>query len=431
MNKLKLALVTAGLLTLGGITVWSIVFVLGTQRRTQAVALVRRSISAGEYSDALKEATELLDGAPDWTEARWLAARSAFGAGRRDRAMSLLAPLFKAGDDEAAGEQVMGIARSLLEEGRIKDGEAILRRAAGMRCISTQAMQMLVDIYVAEGRWDAARRCIFQLLAREECRVDDLLFLVDPAEKPPSPRQRRLTDAAQPHPILDLARARQAIARSDWPTARTLLANVLALYPHLRCAEGLYGRALVETGDWKALDEWSEVVASRDVNHPDAWIALARAAETHQRPERAARAYWEALRRRTDDIEALDRLADILEDLDPEASKAYRERARSVSKLAKTGRRVGRESDRDPPLRGMALLCESMGRYWEAWAWQSEVAERDPTNVTAKEALRRLRSRLADDLPPVVERLDVSLRYRCDRYPLPITATTVPVSARP
>ncbi len=209
---------------------------------------------------------------------------------------------------------------------------------------------------------------------------------------------KRNPDDLRPRYPLALAAAYEG----RWDDVARELAEVTAKHPQFSAAWALYGRALVELDREAALLQWQQRLPPGTDGWATYWVAAGIWAEKQNRPDLAALAFSEAVRRDDCHGEALTHLAANLAQLGRSGdAKRIAKRAEDVNTMHDSVESLfsWRKNSQKAAL-AIAKAMGQLGRPWEAEAWaRASLGMTQEIESGAPQTHRDLRGKLASTTP--------------------------------
>ncbi len=148
--------------------------------------------------------------------------------------------------------------------------------------------------------------------------------------------------------------------------------------------------------------EWHRALPTSCEAHPDVWVARGLWARKQSDLRGAARCFWEALRRQPDHRRATTQLGQVLLTMQPSDATAYQQRALQLQRLHDIVIELHKQYPQFKPealelVHEAGVLCESLGRLWEAAGWSLVALQLDPASTWPQELLAKLKPRLNED----------------------------------
>ncbi len=336
-------------------------------RRTAEFALLVSALSSGNYSEALKLASSIVDEWPDQVEGHMFKGAALIGLGRRDEAREAFAAAIDLDPDSS--QPYLVLARLDWERGDGTRAIATLERARALHAQDPLVLFALADIRFAQTEYKKAEALLTELVA---VRPEDATVRVWLAKSrialgdregawtalrsalalDPEHAEARLLLSAQLGLEGELKEARELFAplRETAPGAP----EVLAQEGWFRMQEGdyegaaeHYGRALARRADrswttqlflarWRAgnhdasvatLEDWlSDHPEDNEIRH-----LLANALMQSENESRSIAVYRDLLASDGDDVIALNNLAWLLRNADPESALELSHRAKLLA----------------------------------------------------------------------------------------------------
>ena len=389
----------------------------------QLLRSARRALTALDFTLAEQTAKKVPAAALEFNDAMLIAGEAATKQDRYEQAI-----LYYARVPSGAGEQT-ATARYcagdlLFQLGQASDAEVQYRLALAARPDDAWTHEQLASLLTSFGRhWEALPH-LFQLVLMQQASIEQLLLLGDPdaiIELPENLPKFQSRAPDDPLPVIALARA--AFDRDDLTDATRLAREVIDSHPRQIEAWAILGRALAEAADDKAaFFDWHARVPEPAQAHPNVWVARGIWANRHNESEVAARCFWEAVRRSPNSRIANYHLGRTLINLDPlqiHTATPFLDRAERLEELRNVLNMVYRQRTSLVPIQETAQRMESLGRLWEAAAWQQVALTIQPNLASAKADLRRLAARLSPQLPLVLAAANPATRSDFPVFPLP------------
>jgi tetratricopeptide (TPR) repeat protein len=388
----------------------------------QLLRSAKRALTAGDFAIAEQTAEKIAAGSLEFNDAMLIAGEAATKLNNYEQAIAHYSRIpTGAGEQTATARYCTGDL--LVQLGQASDAEKQYRLALAARPDDVWAHEQLSSLLVSFGRhWEALPH-LFQLLQMQQASIEQLLLLGDPDASIELPAdlpkyQNRVPD--DPLPVIALARA--AFDQDELDEAARLARQVVDGHPRQIEAWAVLGRALAEAvDDGTAFLDWHAGLPESAQTHPGIWVARGIWANHHNESRVAARCFWEAIRRSPNSRIANYHLGRTLINLDPQTDVAapFLERAEQLEDLRNVLNMVYRQHTSLVHILDVARRMESLGRLWEAAAWQQVALKIQPNLPSAQADLRRLAARLSPALPPVLPTANPTSRSDLSDYPLP------------
>ncbi len=233
---------------------------------------------------------------------------------------------------------------------------------------------------------------------------ESLLVLADPERVEPDAEVCRKMLQRNPQDLRpEYSLARLDATKLDWQSVIKRLEPVLQQHQDFVPAFALYGRGLIERGEYEKIPAWQLGCPAGADACPDYWLVAGAWGQYQGRHEEAVRAFWEALR--ADEIghpEALTRLLLSLKEIGREREAEIV--ALQISKYStlrdalKT--HLERNSSSQCAAMGVAAAMMDLGRIWEGEGW-ARLAANLPNEPLAdfRERYLAIRSQLTTETP--------------------------------
>ncbi len=286
-----------------------------------------------------------------------------------------------------------------------------------------EAHRRLAAVFDACGRrWDAVPHHL-AAISKMQFSLKELLLLGNPDEpwldKEILPAA---TIACSSDPLVVLGNGYQQIAAERLQDATERIRTALRLSDG-KCIEcyALLGTTLFDQGELAQLKDWINSRPEKSDTHSEVWFAIGQWAQATNQPEAAVRCYWETLRRRPEKRRANFQIGQILKKLGrSEEAKPYLERAAQLTELHDLMRPVYASGAGADLMKDIAARLESIGRLWEAWAWNLAITRFAPSDNGAAESVVRLRKRLVPGATPqTLKEFNLALSSDFSGFPLP------------
>ncbi len=416
----------------------------------QQAGSIEAAYQQGEYERVIALTEELLRRQADRPDSVMLGARAALRLKRAELALQLLERgrprLPEAGSVSVLqAKRLSGYGRLRAEVAlqlkRLGTAERAYREAVQWNARDMDSRERLAMLLIMLGRFREARPLLLDLLRDGHIREPILTVLgtgnpVFHAEEVLQASLRNEPEYVWPH----LGLARVAIAERRFEAARRHLQAVIRVYPRQTESLALLGEVAIEHPPQdlgEQLKKWSERLEPDADQDAGIWKVRGLWALRQGDYPAAARAFAEAVRRDPCDVATISRLAGSLSATgDADAARAVAQYARRLEALD-TACHLMRESGASyHTVARVALLCEQLGRYWEAYAW-GQLFRRRPAPTPADPArggppadyleagqtiagvLRRVDGKLSPDLPRVATTSLPTRTIDLAKYPVP------------
>ncbi|MCP3693517.1 MAG: hypothetical protein GY917_15055 [Planctomycetaceae bacterium] len=231
----------------------------------------------------------------------------------------------------------------------------------------------------------------------------------------------RQANTSDPLPLLGLARIH--IDRNQVSEARKLLQQVIEGVPGNSEAQAWLGVTLLD--DPKAFLQWQQQLPTEADKHPEIWVTRGKWALQNKQTREAIRCFWEAVAREPNHRLANYQLGQLLlETGQDEQARVFLQRAEQLSELMKlvgiVGMRRGPLTPADEKeVQSIVSLAESLGRFWESWAWAKIALLKNPRSTWPTLAIQRAVFELEQDSPVTLARFNPTREVNLADYPLP------------
>lgn len=231
----------------------------------------------------------------------------------------------------------------------------------------------LVGLAAMIGRNDLLVQPLRWLTQRGQCDAETLQVLADPQRVQPDEDICRWALKQCPED----QRAQYGLALLDakelnWPAAAKRLEPVVRQHPDFIPAYVLYGRALIELGEYSKIPAWHSKTPPDVEQSAPFWVVAGMWAEQHKQYRSAARAFWQALR--LDDTgtpESLTGLSSNLRQIgDIESADLVAKQSQKFSRMRDALKtHLERHGESQESALRVADAMLDMGRIWEAELW--------------------------------------------------------------
>jgi tetratricopeptide (TPR) repeat protein len=322
---------------------------------------------------------------------------------------------------ETAVSAQFGSGEILIHQGRLSDGEALLRRALACDPEHLHSHFRLAFVLGMTGRrWESVPH-ILRLMRADRFSSEHLIILGDVERVLVS--GDLLTwclQAAPDDPLALLGEARVAVATNELPKALQLLKRVVAALPGEVEAQVRLGALLLETGRREEFVQWQAGLMPAADAHPETWVIRGLWFLEQNETPAAVRCFWEAVSRDPDHRLANYRLGAALRgEHAREQAAPFLDRAEKLQHFETLIDRLFRNPDDVESMRQASFVADSLGRLWEAWGWARLALATDPTLDWPHEQITRLEPLLKPDLPRTVPAQNPARQVDLSSYVLP------------
>jgi tetratricopeptide (TPR) repeat protein len=382
-----------------------------------------RALASGDFRMAEQWASKFDAAAPEFSDAMLIAGEAATKLDHYEQAIGYYDRIAStAGEQTATARYCAGDL--LFQLGRAGDAEQRYREALAVRPDDRFALEQLSTLLASFGRqWEALPQ-VFQLVRMQQVSLDHLLLLGDPDASVALPDNLEKFEELSPDdPLPRLARARSAFEHEEFADAARLAREVIESHPQQIEAWALQGRALAEPADDRAAFlDWYSRLPDAARAHPGVWVAQGLWADRNREPQVAARCFWEAILRSPNSRIANYHLGRTLLNLDSgtaQTSNVFLERAERLEELRNLLNLVYRQPTNPQHIVDVADRLESLGRLWEAVAWQRIAVSLEPNSGATLADWRRLATRLLPQMPDVLDAANPAKIRDLSDLPLP------------
>ncbi len=220
------------------------------------------------------------------------------------------------------------------------------------------------------GRWQCVPH-LMDLLKRKRWSVESLAILAD-VERPIEQQELVLfCEQARPtDPYVQLASAAHQVIDGKLDLARAKLEALTKAHPDFLLAQDHLGETLLGLNDFTTLKAWNEGLPNQAELSATVWYVRSQMAKAAGKLDLAAGCLAKALEIAPEHRQACYQLGQVLAKLaDPIAESVIR-RAELQLEMSQHLDKI--LSSQGADLQAMKLVtegCNSLGRYWEAWAW--------------------------------------------------------------
>jgi len=284
----------------------------------------------------------------------------------------------------------------LMSLGQPAEAEQSYRRALRDDPESIEAHQGLAVVYGLSGQWwRQIPHRLAMIRADKQRRVDLFSMALAENSMEVSLDVARLRQVSPDDPLVLLAAARLAVEEEEYQTAATMLQSCIRTVPELFQAHVRLGELYHESGNEREFQAWSRSLPAAANAHPTTWVLRGKWALIHSTPEVALRCFCEAIERDANQPDALYQAGQILTAMrrDEDASP-FLQRSRILQEFLNTAKIVDADDDL-MAMQRVAALAEKLGNTWEAYGWSALAMLHPQQPAWAKEAVGRMRPRLA------------------------------------
>lgn len=373
----------------------------------------------GDFRSAERSALTIPRDHPDRDAALAVAGEAAAKDHRAEDAVGHYQALAKR--QRQSGALPLGLfyaAEAYRDAGRLADAESLYRQFlqfAPQHMLTNERLAFLASI--SGRRWESVPY-YFVLVQSGKAEITELVLFGDldrPIEQRPY-----LEACAKKVPndaLVSLGLASHALWEGQAADAFSQLKKIVDASPDVIAAQAMLGELLVNARDQEFI-AWHNRLPAHAEENPDIHYVRGLWARKHNQLQMAARCFWESIRRAPTNRRATFQLGQVLRSLNHPASEVVERRSKQLIQLTqRIDQSLRANSQREEPIREIALLLEQIGRLWEAAAW-GIIARRDfPDATWVEPILTRIGSQLSNDLPLVLDRENLALRLDLSAYP--------------
>ncbi len=422
------------------------------RRGQESLEDVRRflenALQKGAYQQTFKAASDVVRDDPTQGGIAYLGALAAVQIKRFDDALQLVDVAIEHHDKAPASLDALWAFKGLVlwSLERAGDAESSYRKALRIDPHNEAARERLAFVLMLSGRgWETFP---YRVAALQENRIrrEDLVVLASHQELLAiRPLLEKLIQASPNDPVPLLGLACWSIEQGDWQRAERYLKRVMAIRPREPVAWAALGELYLRMPDRaERLADWNRELPATCEAYPGIWIVRGFWAERLGDWPGAARCFGEAVRRDPTDRVALMQWISALNAAgEPTLAEPLVHYGSDLEELVSRATELRGGAGTPETIERIALLCERLGRYWEADGWarwllrtQPPTAEQlhvaDPqarvaADRKARRTLRALRTRIADRLQPGLPQVDPQRhpagKVDIESFPLPDFAT--------
>ena len=379
----------------------------------------KTALSQGDYDRAERLAIEIVSLGSNQIQALAVAGEAAAKAGRIDAAVQHYEML--AERQRQFKEPPLGLyyaAETCRDAGRLNDAQALYQRFLTFSPNHVLTHERLAFLMNVSGRRRESVPHFFSLVRSGKAEVHELVLFADLDR--PNEQLQFLTDCVKKSPgdqLVQFGLAADALWDGRTEEAMVRLNKSLTVFPNFIAGQAMLGELLVNHSDDQFV-KWYRGLPSNANRDPDIQYVLGLWCRKHHQTQMAARCFWASLRVLPTSRRATAQLGQQLRLLEDKNVEVIENRSKQQTELTQLIDQVLRtNSQRIEPIRNVAFLLEQMGRLWEAAAW-GIVAERQfPDAIWPRELFSRLEGQLDEDLPLVVDRENLALRFDLSSFP--------------
>lgn len=378
---------------------------LAEERFEEAATLVRKVVP----DKSLREAALLLVAR---AESKLKRSQPSFRRQPCDPAPSADAPI----------EQIYAHADRLLDAGRVREAEQVLRQALARDAHHHDANHNLAMLLRLENRYREAQPYLLELY-RQGCFRREYLTTTGWLENHPlaTGGDDRYLDVCRngvpndPLPMLNQVSVEQYVANPKQELR--LLAAILARNPELTEAQARRGWFLLTVGSDDEFLSWNRSLNRSAEEHPLVWVVRGLHARSHRHQPSATRCFLQAIELDPCNRLAFHHLTHLFRDLG-ETSRAEA-CARRAHLLERYESAIGTPPETLEQLHEVVELAVSLHRLWESLGWAHEAVRLFPADQWSQATVARLKSEVSPQTPLAVISHDSDWKIRPTEYPLP------------
>mgnify|MGYP000097277070 CR=1 FL=1 len=384
------------------------------------LAEAESALRSGEYARVLQLSRAIPPDSDGWDPARMLAGEAATRSGQLQRALDEYGALAerRPGTGQAA-EALFYCGEVQRQLGRLSRAVESYRQALASVPGNVAIHERLAFLLSTVGdRWGAFPHYLVLTRSGSATYVELALFadLERPVEQRPF-----LEECAAKAP--DDVLVRQGLAAHTlWEgkadEAERLLRELIGDAPDLPAAQAMLGELLVK-GDEEAFVEWHETLPDSVTDYPDIWYVRGLWLRRQGDFAGAAHSLLRTLDGAPTHRRAIVQLGQVLTAMGEPDAENVAAHANQFVQLTQAIDDVLRTEGRQPePMQTVTSLLVRTGRVLEACAWGVVAREQFPAASWPGELLARWSPLLSDDIPVVVDEVNLPLVMDRKRFPL-------------
>ncbi|APZ94414.1 FG-GAP-like repeat-containing protein [Fuerstiella marisgermanici] len=363
----------------------------GSAPSNETLVGAEAAVATGDIRTAEQLSQEILRQYPLNSRARLVYAKCLQARNRPEEAIELLRDIAIAESPQSA--EAARLAGDILFLTLYRPSEANDQYRQALKCdpASVEANDRLSVLLAVTGQWWEHIPVRLATLREGRFNAMDLLVLAlaDKALLNPELAEQ-MARVSPDDPFVLLANARLAIEDEQHDAAIRLLTRAVAQNNDLVQAQVMLGTAYFEQRDEIRFADWLRELPLSADEHPSIWTLRGKWALHREEPETALRCFCEAVQRDPNHSDAMYQAGRILESMDRSADAApFFQRASRLQEFSNAVKTADSE-DALAEIRRTAELAESLGNFWEAWAWATIAASHQSRPAWAYEIASRL-----------------------------------------
>ena len=280
-----------------------------------AVTEMRRAMALGNWQRAREHSRAALLNHPGDPEILADAAMAAANCDQKREAAQLMADAATAGNYRTV-DRVDFAVQALVDVGEIYDAIDLLERSLQVYPDNSRHRRTLLSFLGEAQRIEKIEPHYRKLIQDRKFDFPVLLAFTESSTRRFSVDTSKTMMERNPDDYrIRLGEAQNLIDYHDANGSREVLDQILKHHPNFAPAHALLGQILVAQLRTDEISDWMKGVPSRCTEYVDYWLTLGDWASERDQLAAAARAYWEATRRDSNDISAWTRLAQTLRQL--------------------------------------------------------------------------------------------------------------------
>jgi len=323
---------------------------------------------------------------------------------------------------DAPLERVYDHADRLLDAGRVRDAEQVLRQVLARDAHHHDANHNLAMLLRLENRYREAQPYLLELY-RQGCFRREYLTTTGWLENHSlsTGGDDRYLDVCRsgvpgdPLPMLNQVNIEEYVANPK-PVLR-LLEAILARSPELTEAQARRGWFLLTAGSDSEFLSWNRSLSHSAEAHPLVWVVRGLYTHSHGDRRGAVHCLLQAVELDPCNRQAFYHLTQLFRDLgETPRAEACARRAKLLERYESS---IGTPPETLEQLHEVVGLAESLQRPWEVLGWAHEAVRLFPADQWSKATVTRLKSEVSPQMPLSVIASDSVWNIRPAEYPLP------------
>ncbi|MBD3674808.1 MAG: VCBS repeat-containing protein [Planctomycetaceae bacterium] len=379
----------------------------------------RQAIRVGNYEEAISLSSKITRNDPKWLESRLILGRAEIKLGSTEVGLTHLRKIPRDSSPLSLDAAVM-MGRAQEIEGKISQAiesyEYILSNAPD----NWEALEALANLYVLTGQRWKAERILSKVLKTPDLGFEQLVLLTDFERRRKGYRNEleRCERLEPEDPTVQMGLALEDFREEHYSEALKRLEFVLQTAPDHAMAQALYGEILLLTGDQESLVRWYEELPPSLSDTPAIWFFRGLWAKQQGNHEIAAKCFWKSSLVAPTAYRSMHQLGRVLSEIDPQAGKAFTERAESLHQIQRLLSDVLDSGGNDQQaFSEMVQLLLDTGREWEAWSWLILAHGQNQRSPWIQKQLNELAKYPDLSLPRIREDRNLCLIHDLGHYP--------------